>query len=387
MKKRFNLLLPIAGAAKRFADVGYTMPKPLIMANNKHIIDWSMESVKLDECNITFVVRAEHVYNFSIDEILRQKFGEDINIVVLDRMTRGSVETCLKAKEFIDNDMPLVIYTPDVYFQNQLDPASIDPDLDGFVLTFKANSPAHSYVKLDEEGFATKTAEKEVISQDAAVGVYHYKTGKMFIKYAEQLINKNITVKNEFYLCPMYNLMIQDGLKIKTRSAEKMHVLGTPAELEFFTNYVVQRFGEKPVALCCDHSGYKLKETTKRLLEDNGVPFIDFGTLMNKDCDYNDYVSQAMMAIETKVCDFAMGFCRTGQGVNMLANTSKHIRGALVFDEYTAEHSVRHNCANFFTIPEKYVSEEQLDNMIKVWKTSTFDGGRHMTRMKKTIEN
>ena len=387
MKKRFNLLLPIAGAAKRFADVGYTMPKPLIMANSKHIIDWSMESMKLDECNITFVVRAEHVYNFSIDEILRQKFGEDINIVVLDRMTRGSVETCLKAKEFIDNDMPLIIYTPDVYFQNQLDPSSIDPDLDGFVLTFKANSPAHSYVKLDEDGFAIKTAEKEVISQDAAVGVYHYKTGKMFIKYAEELINENITVKNEFYLCPMYNLMIKDGLKIKTRSAEKMHVLGTPAELEFFTNYVVQRFGDKPVALCCDHSGYELKESAKRLLEDNGVQFIDFGTLMNKDCDYNDYVSQAMMAIETKVCDFGMGFCRTGQGVNMLANTSKHIRGALVFDEYTAEHSVRHNCANFFTIPEKYVSEQELNKMIKVWKTNTFDGGRHMTRMKKTIES
>ena len=159
MKKRFNLLLPIAGAAKRFADVGYTMPKPLIMANNKHIIDWSMESIKLDECSITFVVRAEHVYNFSIDEILKQKFGKDINIVVLDRMTRGSVETCLKAKHFIDNDMPLIIYTPDVYFENQLDPSTIDSNLDGFVLTFKANSPAHSYVKLDDDGFATKTAE------------------------------------------------------------------------------------------------------------------------------------------------------------------------------------------------------------------------------------
>ena len=56
MDKKFNLLLPIAGAAKRFSDVGYTMPKPLIMANNRHIIDWSMDSVKLDDCNIIFVV-------------------------------------------------------------------------------------------------------------------------------------------------------------------------------------------------------------------------------------------------------------------------------------------------------------------------------------------
>ena len=385
MNKKFNLLLPIAGAAKRFSDVGYTMPKPLIMANNRHIIDWSMDSVKLDDCNIIFVVRAEHVYNFSIDEILKEKFGEDITIVVLDHMTRGSVETCLEARKFIENDKPLIIYTPDVYFQNQLDPEDIDPNLDGFVLTFKANSPAHSYVKLDNNGYATKTAEKEVISQDAAVGVYYYKTGDMFVKYAERLIHNDITVKNEFYLCPMYNLMIQDDLKIKTKSAQKMHVLGTPAELEFFTNYVVQRFGDKPVALCCDHSGYKLKEAAKEVLDNNGVPYIDFGTLMNKNCDYNDYVSQAMQAIESKVCDFAMGFCRTGQGVNILANTSKDIRGALVFDEYTAEYCVRHNCANFFTIPEKYVDEEELDRMVKIWLTSSFDGGRHMTRMKKTI--
>ena len=385
MNKKFNLLLPIAGAAKRFSDVGYTMPKPLIMANNRHIIDWSMDSVKLDDCNIIFVVRAEHVYNFSIDEILKEKFGEDITIVVLDHMTRGSVETCLEARKFIENDMPLVIYTPDVYFQNQLDPETIDPNLDGFILTFKANSPAHSYVKLDKRGLATKTAEKEVISQDAAVGVYYYKTGDMFVKYAERLIHNDITVKNEFYLCPMYNLMIQDGLKTKTKSAEKMHVLGTPSELEFFTNYVVQRFGEKPVALCCDHSGYKLKEAAKKVLDANRVPYIDFGTLMNKNCDYNDYVSQAMQAIESKVCDFAMGFCRTGQGINILANTSKDIRGALVFDEYTAEYCIRHNCANFFTIPEKYVDKDELDRMVKIWLTSSFDGGRHMTRMKKTI--
>ena len=386
-KKKFNLLLPIAGAARRFSEVGYTMPKPLIMANNKHIIDWAMSSIKLDDCNIIFVVRAEHVYNFSIDEILRDKFGNDIEIVVLDHMTRGSVETCLEAKKHIENDTPLIIYTPDVYFQNQLNPEDIDSSLDGFILTFKANSPAHSYVKLDEQGYATKTAEKEVISQDAAVGVYYFKTGDMFVKYAERLIHNDIKVKNEFYLCPMYNLMIKDNLKIKTKSTEKMHVLGTPAELEFFTNYVVQKFGDKPIALCSDHSGYNLKEAARIVLEKNDIPYIDFGTLMNKDCDYNDYVSQAMRAIETKVCDFGLGFCRTGQGVNILVNTSKNIRGALVFDEYMAEYSIRHNCANFFTIPEKYVSSDELDKMVKIWKDATFDGGRHMTRMKKTIEN
>ena len=231
MNKKYNLLLPIAGRAQRFLNEGYTMPKPLIMSKDKHIIDWSMKSIDTSECNVIFAVRLEHINNFSIDDILRNKFGEDIKIVVIDRVTDGSVSTCLLAKEYIDNDLPLIIYTPDVYFENQFSPSEIPEDLEGFLLTFKANSPAHSYVELDNEGLALKTAEKEVISQNAAVGVYYYKTGKAFVEYAEEMIRKNIRTKGEFYICPMYNLMIRDGAKVGIKQVEKMHVLGTPAEL------------------------------------------------------------------------------------------------------------------------------------------------------------
>lgn len=385
MTKKYNLLLPIAGRAQRFLDQGYTMPKPLIMSKDKHIIDWSMDSIDTSECNIIFAVRLEHINNFSIDDILKQKFGEHIEIIVIDRVTDGSVSTCLLAKHLIDNDLPLIIYTPDVYFENQFSPSEVPENLDGFLLTFKANSPAHSYVELGEAGHALRTAEKEVISQNAAVGVYYYKTGRMFVEYAEEMISKNIRTKGEFYICPMYNLMIRDGAKVGIKQVEKMHVLGTPAELEFFVDHVTARFGDKPVALCCDHSGFRMKEIAKGLFEKNNVPFIDFGCYTSKDCDYNEYVAAAAKSISLKDCDFGLGFCRTGQGVNILANNLDVLRSALVIDEYMAEYAIRHNCANFFAIPEKYVSEDMLDRMIKNWKKTSFDGGRHMTRMKKTI--
>ena len=383
--KKYNLLLPIAGKAQRFIDQGYTMPKPLIMAKDKHIIDWSLSSINTDECNIIFALRLDHIHNFGIDEILKKKFGEDIKIVVIDRITRGSVETCLLAEEHIDNDMPLVIYTPDVYFQNKFSPSSVSKDLDGFLLTFKANSPAHSYVELDSEGYAVRTAEKEVISQNAAVGVYYYKSGKMFVEYAKRLIEEDLRVKNEFYICPMFNYLIQENMKVGIQQVEKMHVLGTPAELEFFVDHVTARFGEKPIGLCCDHSGYATKEIAKSILDNHGIEYIDFGTHVNKSCDYNDYVSQACKAVTEKTCDFILGFCRTGQGINILANHLPDIRAALIFDEYTAEYSIRHNCSNFFSIPEKYVDENSLEGIIGALRSATFDGGRHMTRMKKTL--
>ena len=385
MTKKYNVLLPVAGRAQRFLDRGYTMPKPLIMANTRHVIDWAMDSFKADECNLIFAVRLDHIHNFSIDQILKDKFGEDVKIVVVDHITDGSVSTCLLAREHIDNDLPLFIYTPDVYYQNQFDPASVPEEMDGYLLTFKANSPAHSYVEMNEDGYATRTAEKEVISQNAAVGVYYYKTGKMFIQYAEEMIEANIRVKNEFYICPMYNLMIRDGAKVGIHQVEKMHVLGTPQELEFFVNHVAPRFGQKPIAIACDHSGYEAKEMARRVLEANDVPYVDFGTYVNQSCDYNDYVSQAIRAIQNNICDFGIGFCRTGQGVNILASNMDGTIAALVFDEYTAKHAMTHNCANWFSVPSKYVSESTFDSMVKLWKNSSFDGGRHMTRMSKTL--
>ena len=175
-----------------------------------------------------------------------------------------------------------MIYTPDVCFQNSLDPLTIDEKLDGFLLTFKANNPAHSYVEVNDKGFAIRTAEKQVISSDAAVGVYYFKTGNIFVKYAEKLISEKIKTNNEFYICPIYNLLIKDDLKVSIRQVEKMHVLGTPKELEFYINNSSLKFGTKPIGLCSDHSGYASKLAVKKILDKHNIKYIDFGCYVSK---------------------------------------------------------------------------------------------------------
>ena len=380
-----NIILPIAGHGQRFIDGGYATPKPLIEVDGKYLVEKSMESINTENANLIFVVRQEHIDAFNIDEKLKDRFGEDIQIISVDYTTDGAICTCLLAEELVDNDSPLAIFTPDCYFEPHIDVNDIDEKYDGLVCVFESQSDAHSYVKLNEDGFVTEAKEKEVISNNAVGGFYYFRTGKMFVEYAEEMISKNIRTKNEFYICPMYNLMIRDGCKVGIHMVDKMHVLGTPAELEFFVDHVTARFGEKPVALCCDHSGFHMKELAKKLLDKNDVPYIDFGTYVKKDCDYNEYVIAAVGSMRNKVSDFTMGFCRTGQGVNILANHLEGVRSALVIDEYTAEYAIRHNCVNFLAVPEKYVSEDMLDRMIKIWKETTFDGGRHMTRMKKTM--
>ena len=91
-------------------------------------------------------------------------------------------------------------------------------------------------MKLNSKGLVQEVAEKKPISSDATVGIYHWKRGEDFVKYAEKMIEKNIRTNNEFYICPVYNEAIEDGLKIKTSLVDEMWGMGTPEELTIFLN-------------------------------------------------------------------------------------------------------------------------------------------------------
>lgn len=382
--KKYNLLVPLAGRGQRFVDEGYVVPKYMITARDKHLIDWALSSINTDECNLIFCLRQDHISNFGVDEIFRKKFGNDIKIVVIDKITDGSVSTCLLAKEHINNELPLYIYTVDVHFQPIFVPSEMKSD--GHVLTFKSNNPAYSYVKTGDDGYGLLTAEKEVVSNNACVGVYGFKTGRMFVQYAEIMIARNLRTRNEFYITPLYNLMIADGLKVTIEEVSDMFIMGTPEEYKFFTTRVLNYFGRGFVALVSDHSGYELKEECKVILDRYNIKWIDLGCFTKKDCDQFDYVSQAIQFIKNGTCTHGIGFCCTGQAVNVAANKTDGIRSALVYDDYAAEYAVKHNCANFFAVPARITTPDLLEEYINIWITTRFEGGRHCARIQK-IEN
>ena len=377
-----NILVPMAGLGSRFIKEGFKVPKQIINIKDKHLIDISLDCLNYKDCNLIFVLRDEHVYNHHMDELLMKKFGDDISIVVLDQLTDGSVCSCLFAEQLIDNDAPLVIHTLDIEFRPVFDPHVMEIlDADGLILTFKSNSTNYSYAQLDKDGNVIKTAEKKAISPNACVGIYGFKKGSDFCKYAREMIERDLRTKNEFYISPLYNVLIEDGKKIVTEDVDKMHIFGTPDEYHFYKDNVVQKIGDKPIALCSDHSGFDAKETFKKILEFNKLEYIDFGTILNKDCDYRDYIAQATKAIQENDCHFGFGFCRSGQGVNICANKYKGIRSALIYDEYAMEMSIRHNCANFFAIPSKNTDKETLELYLKIARENSFDGGRHQIRI------
>jgi len=378
------LLVPMAGLGKRFRDKGYKVPKQFVIVDDKQIIDYSFNSIDVsDYQKIIFIVLKEYITNFHIDEILKSKFGNSIEIVVIDELTDGSVCSCLAAKSLINNENPLVIYTLDVHFSPVF---KYDPNLfycRSFVLTFQSNSPNYSYAELDENGDVIKTEEKKVISNNALVGIYGFVSGALFVSMAEKMIADKLKTNNEYYIAPLYNLIIGQGHRVLACPVEQMHVIGTPEEMVFFRDNVSNRRHIKPIALCSDHSGFELKQEFKKFLDAQKIQYIDFGTYTHHDCDYVDYVESACGHITKGICNIGFGFCRSGQGINMAANKIKGIRGGLVFNEYMAEYSVRHNCANFFSIPSKFVDLPLLTGINNKISASTFDGGRHSNRVAK----
>ena len=235
--KKYNLLIPMVGKGQRFRDEGFTLPKQLVEVGHKQMIDWSLSCIKTDECNVIFVIRKDTVDNNQMDEVLRQKFGEDIDIVIVDRETEGTVCSCLYAEDYIDNNFPLVISTLDMYFEPHFNPADIDDDVDGAVLTFYADNPAYSYSELGRDGYVKRTAEKEVISNHSHVGLYYFTRGKDFVRLASEMIKRNIRVKNEFYIAPLYNLFIEEGMKIGIHPIKQLWSMGTPCERKHFLEH------------------------------------------------------------------------------------------------------------------------------------------------------
>jgi HAD superfamily hydrolase (TIGR01509 family) len=232
---KLNVLIPMAGAGSRFQQAGYTFPKPLIDVEGKPMIQVVVDNLNI-EATYIYVVQKEHREKYNLDTLLNL-ITPNCKIVEVDGITEGAACTTLLAKEFIDNDSPLVMANSDQFVEwdsNEFMYKMIEQKLDGGILTFKATHPKWSFAKIDEHGYVTEVAEKNPISDIATVGVYYWAKGSDYVKYAEQMISKNIRTNGEFYTCPTFNEAIVDCKRIKTFNIEKMWGLGTPEDLKYY---------------------------------------------------------------------------------------------------------------------------------------------------------
>lgn len=236
-----NILIPMAGLGSRFKNAGYTLPKPLIPIHGQPMIEVAINNLRPNRKHrFIFICQTEHLTHYPLAELL-QYCAPGCKIIALPQPTEGAACTVLTAATLIDNQDPLMIANCDQWVDidiNDYLKLHDVPTLDGFLMTMKANDPKWSFVKFDPAGNITAVVEKEVVSDEATVGIYNFKTGAQFVHAAKQMIAKNLRVNGEFYVAPVYNEMIAEQAKLAIYNIgtewDGMYGLGTPSDLKKF---------------------------------------------------------------------------------------------------------------------------------------------------------
>ena len=195
-----NIVIPMAGAGSRFAKAGYVDPKPLIKVHSEPMIKLVIENLKPNQYHrFIFICQAAHVKKYNLTEKLSQWAPSSI-IIEIEGLTEGAACTVLTAKEYINNQYPLMIANSDQYVDICIDDylQYLETErLDGLIMTMKATDPKWSFVGLNDQRLASEVVEKKVISDEATVGIYNYARGRDFVAAAEKMINNNERVNND----------------------------------------------------------------------------------------------------------------------------------------------------------------------------------------------
>jgi dTDP-glucose pyrophosphorylase len=232
-----NIIVPMAGAGKRFSDAGYTIPKPFIPVNGKPMVQMVIENLNIDGNHI-FIIQRQHNVDNQL-ELFLNKLVSNCTIIETNELTEGPACTALLAEHYID-DTPLIIVNCDQMIHdfdvNKLIEFSELNKVDGLLGAFISTSNKNSYMKIDPNGEVIEVKEKIVISNIATNGLHFWKNGKDFVYSSKQMIDAGERYNSEYYIAPSYNYLIRDGKKILPFFYNLHWPIGCPDDLEKYKN-------------------------------------------------------------------------------------------------------------------------------------------------------
>jgi NDP-sugar pyrophosphorylase family protein len=236
-----NVVIPMAGLGIRFANQGFTLPKPLIDVNGEPMIVKAIKSLgfNLPDTKWFFVI-AKNDFTKQVKDTIGSVLP-DAMFIEIDYLTEGPTSSALLFREHINNDDELIIANCDqimewnshLFFLNAR-------QFDGTIVTYHTDTDKNSYARLDDYGNVTEIREKEVISNVSLNGIHYWKKGQYFVDSAEGMIAAQDRAPNgEFYIGPTYNYMIKSGLNVGIYHIpnQQHHAVGVPADLERYLDH------------------------------------------------------------------------------------------------------------------------------------------------------
>ena len=251
-----HIIIPLSGIGKRFIEAGYKDPKPLIVIENKPIIEHVINLFP-NESKFTFICNDKHLRETNMKQILLSiKPNSNIFEVSVENR-KGPVDAVLQAKELICDDEEIIVSYCDYGTQwnyNEFKKQIKETNTDGAIACYRGFHPHmlgtdnYAFVK-ETNMFMDEIQEKKPFTNNkmnewASNGTYYFRSGLILKKYFQKLVDLNISINNEFYVSVVYNLLVQDNLKVLIFPIEKMLQWGTPKDLEeylIWSNYFLKR--------------------------------------------------------------------------------------------------------------------------------------------------
>ncbi|MDO4789993.1 MAG: ribose 5-phosphate isomerase B [Porphyromonas sp.] len=137
------------------------------------------------------------------------------------------------------------------------------------------------------------------------------------------------------------------------------------------------------IGMACDHAGYALKEELKKSLEAMGYEVKDYGAYSDESVDYPDFAHALAEEVEKGTLNRGIAICGSGNGISMSANKHPHVRAALCWMPEIAKLAREHNDANILSLPARFIPIEQAKEIMQIFLSTPFEGGRHERRVKK----
>lgn len=238
---KLDIVITMGGLGSRFRKMGYTVPKYMIEAKGKTLFEWSMISLdgfkKQADQYIFIAMRDETCDVESFINLKCSELGlENYHIIILDYLTDGQATTAMMASKYWNPEHALLIYNIDTYVESG-EMNSEELKGDGFIPCFQAEGDHWSFVRLDKLGQVVEIKEKQRISNYCTLGAYYFKTCALYKElYDEYYCKTQGLINGEKYVAPLYDYLLSKHgrIYISDIDPKKVHVLGTPEELQTF---------------------------------------------------------------------------------------------------------------------------------------------------------
>lgn len=241
MDRPIDIVITMGGLGSRFRKKGYTVPKYMIEAKGKTLFEWSLISLdgyKKDVAQYVFLAMADETNDVKsfIEGKCRELGIENYHIILLDYLTDGQATTAKLASQYWNKEHALLIYNIDTYVEaGEMHSGELHGD--GFIPCFQAPGDHWSFVRLDDAGRVVEIKEKQRISNYCTLGAYYFKTCQLYEDLYDEYYSQNHELVNgEKYVAPLYDYLLSKGgeIYISDIDPKRVHVLGTPEELEVF---------------------------------------------------------------------------------------------------------------------------------------------------------